>query len=58
MSNIIPYEEMKVKIPMTTNMTNGNYGGIAAYAFTLKVDGDIVIPTTQVPSTEFICSEQ
>ena len=36
-SHIIPCEEVVIHIPMTTNMTNGNYGGIAAYAFTLDV---------------------
>ena len=35
-SHIVGSEGMKVRIPMTANMTNGNYGGIAAFAFTLE----------------------
>ena len=36
-SHIVPCEEMRVRVPMTRNMTNSNYGGIAAFAFTLQL---------------------
>ena len=58
-SHIVPKEEMKVRIPMSTNMTNGNYAGIAAYAFSLQLIGDMteeptttqpVVPTTSTPA--------
>ena len=62
-SHIVPKEEMKVRIPMSTNMTNGNYAGIAAYAFSLQLIGDMTeepssqpptttLPTTQSPTTQ------
>ena len=44
-SSLVGCEEMMVRLPMTANMTNGNYAGIAAYAFTLDVI-DIVRPST------------
>ena len=37
MSHIVPCEEMRVCVTMTRNMTNSNYGGIAAFAFTLQL---------------------
>ena len=35
-THIVPGEEVIVKIPITSNMANANYAGIAAYAFTLS----------------------
>ena len=35
-THVIPGEEIVMKIPITSNMHNGNYAGIAAYAFSLN----------------------
>ena len=40
-TNVIPGEEIVMKIPITSNMKNGNYAGIAAYAFTLS---EVMLP--------------
>ena len=45
-THIVPGEEVTVKIPITSNMANANYAGIAAYAFTLNE-----------PTIEYICNE-
>ena len=37
-SHVVPGEEIVLKVPMSLDMTNANYGGIAAYAFVLKSD--------------------
>ena len=37
MNPIVPCEEMRVCVTMSRNMTNSNYGGIAAFAFTLQL---------------------
>ena len=46
-THIVPGEEVTVKMPITSNMYNANYAGIAAYAFTLSevmvCGGDLVI---------------
>ena len=34
-THIIPQEELVFRIPMSSNMTNGNYAGISAFTFTL-----------------------
>ena len=48
-TNVIPGEEIVMKIPITSNMANANYAGIAAYAFTLTevlaCEDDLVIST-------------
>ena len=35
-TNVVPYENMFIRIPLTPNVTNANYGGIAAYSFSMK----------------------
>ena len=37
-SHVVPGEEIVLKVPMSLDMTNANYGGIDAYAFVLKSD--------------------
>ena len=49
-THVIPGEEIVIKIPITSNMQNGNYAGIAAYAFTLS---ELIEPT----SYAYICNE-
>ena len=56
-SYIVPCEKTIIRFPMSANMTNGNYGGIAAYAFTLALlDSPSEIPTTPL-ITSFVCNE-
>ena len=45
-THVVPCEEIIVRIPMTSNMTDANYAGIAAYAFNLELAEG---PTTEVP---------
>lgn len=40
-SHVIPGEEVVLKIPMSSNMENANYAGIAAYAFGLERVGEL-----------------
>ena len=50
-SRIVPEEEIIVKIPMSDNMENANYAGIATYAFTLTKADHITTGTpTPVPT--------
>ena len=43
-SHLVPTEEIRVRIPMTVNETNANYGGIAGFAFTLTYMDEYEIP--------------
>lgn len=50
---IIPGERVIVKVPMSSNMENANYAGIAGYAYGLrKVEEMTEEPTTEPPTTE------
>ena len=59
-ANVIPGEEIVMKLPMNTNMSNANYAGIAAYAFTLSEVSEeptqppepSEIPTSEIPTSE------
>ena len=59
-SRVVPGEEIVLKLPMSLDMTNANYGGIAAYGFALKSDGMHEVPSeviTESPSYNPIVSE-
>lgn len=50
-THVVPGEEVILKMPMSTNVTNANYAGIAAFAFALQRVDDL-------PSqTSFTCDE-
>ena len=58
-SNIVPGENIALRLPCVENSTNANYAGIAAYAFSIVYTGPVptteppvVIPTTEAPTTE------
>ena len=62
-SHIVPCEKTVIHLPMSTNMTNGNYGGIAAYAFILEalpriesftVDTQLFPTLNDIPDVETI----
>ena len=55
-SSLVGCEEMMVRLPMTANMTNGNYGGIAAYAMTFN-NVDVVLPSTPTEAPTEIPTE-
>lgn len=55
-SHLVGCEEITLRLPLTANLTNANYAGIAAYSFTLKL-AEVVEPdestadVTDVPTT-------
>ena len=54
-TNVVPGENVALRLPLVANGTNANYAGIAAYAFSVFYDGPIPStepPTTGVPTTE------
>ena len=54
-TNVVPGENVALRLPLVANGTNANYAGIAAYAFSITYDGPIPStepPTTGVPTTE------
>ena len=55
-SSLVGCEEMMVRLPMTANMTNGNYAGIAAYAMTFN-NVDVVLPSTPTEAPTEIPTE-
>ena len=55
-SSLVGCEEMIVRLPMTANMTNGNYAGIAAYAMTFN-NVDVVLPSTPTEAPTEIPTE-
>ena len=48
-SSLVGCEEMTIRIPMSRNMTNGNYAGIAAFAMTYNLM-DIIEPEVPTPT--------
>ena len=56
-SHMIPAEEMILRMPMSMNMENANYAGIAAYAFTLSELG-IVTPSPVSPVDDLVISDE
>ena len=56
-THIVPDEEVTVKIPITSNMANANYAGIAAYAFTLSMKEPSYWGQDLVISTEEDCGK-
>lgn len=54
-TNVVPGENVALRLPLVANGTNANYAGIAAYAFSVFYNGPIPStepPTTGVPTTE------
>ena len=51
-THIIGCEEAIVRIPLIDDMTSTNYGGVAAYAFSLRLAEGVELPTTEPPTTE------
>ena len=59
-TNIIPGEMVIMRIPMSGNMENANYAGIAGYAYGLRrIEEMTEEPTTEHPTSEplLICDE-
>ena len=57
-TNIIPGEMVIVRIPMSGNMENANYAGIAGYAYGIRrIEEMTEEPTTEPPTTEPPTSE-
>lgn len=63
-SNIVPGENVALRLPCTFNSTSANYAGIAAFPFSIIYNGPMPtteppmeMPTTEAPTTEVPTTE-